>query len=162
MRILIVSDTHGRQEHLRQILPKVEPDEVWHLGDSEGYTNEIAQMAGVPCSFVAGNCDMFGASYLSDFMIKEVGKHRVYMCHGHKDSVKYGLDALAAVAKAQGCDIALFGHTHVPTYEEVKGITVVNPGSISLPRQDGRVPTYAVMNVDDDGEVRIGIVYKDW
>jgi predicted phosphodiesterase len=40
------------------------------------------------------------------------------------------------------------GHTHVPLIERGE-VTIVNPGSISQPRQEGHIPTYLVMNIEN-------------
>jgi predicted phosphodiesterase len=35
---------------------------------------------------------------------------------------------------------------------EMNGVFLVNPGSLTYPRQFGRVPTYVIMEVDEQGE----------
>ena len=40
---------------------------------------------------------------------------------------------------------------------EADGITIMNPGSISLPRQPGRIPTFATIDVDKEGELHFTI-----
>ena len=52
------------------------------------------------------------------------------------------------------CDIAMYGHTHRPFLEERGGITILNPGSLSYPRQEGRKPSYMIMYMEEDGSVR--------
>ena len=44
----------------------------------------------------------------------------------------------------------IYGHTHVPRMEMIKNVTIINPGSISYPRQRGRIPTYMILEVDKD------------
>ena len=39
-------------------------------------------------------------------------------------------------------DIVMFGHTHKPYFEQKDGITVLNPGSLAYPRQEGRKGSY--------------------
>ena len=48
--------------------------------------------------------------------------------------------------------IAMFGHTHKPYLERRGDLTVLNPGSLSFPRQEGRRPSYMLMDLDDEGE----------
>ena len=56
------------------------------------------------------------------------------------------------LGKENNADIVMFGHIHVPVVEKSDGVTIVNPGSISLPRNaDGR-PTYIVMNAEEGKE----------
>ena len=60
MRILIVSDTHGKHKNLKEILTRVKDiDLMIHLGDVEGGEEEIVQMAGCPVEMVSGNNDFF-------------------------------------------------------------------------------------------------------
>ena len=40
---------------------------------------------------------------------------------------------------ARKVDIVMFGHTHKPYFEQKDGITVLNPGSLAYPRQEGRI-----------------------
>ena len=51
--------------------------------------------------------------------------------------------------------IACFGHTHVPFCKEINGIIYVNPGSLSQPRQEGRKPSYALLEIDEEGRPSI-------
>lgn len=51
------------------------------------------------------------------------------------------------------------GHTHRPYLEQDKGITVLNPGSLSYPRQEGRKPSYMIMDLDRNGEAHFTINY---
>ena len=60
MKILIVSDTHGKHKNLKEILSREkEIDLMIHLGDVEGGEEEIIQMAGCPVEMVSGNNDFF-------------------------------------------------------------------------------------------------------
>ena len=52
-------------------------------------------------------------------------------------------------AQAKGCKIAMYGHTHMPLIENEDGILVINPGSLTYPRQRGRRPSYAVMQIEE-------------
>ena len=47
----------------------------------------------------------------------------------------------------------MFGHTHRPCVDFKDGVWLINPGSISLPRQESRRPTYIMMRVGRDGEI---------
>lgn len=46
----------------------------------------------------------------------------------------------------------MFGHTHKPYLETKDGVTILNPGSLSYPRQEGRRPSYMIMDIDEAGE----------
>ena len=56
-------------------------------------------------------------------------------------------------------DIVMCGHTHKPVVEIDHDITLINPGSISYPRQDNRRPSYVIMEIDREGEAHYTINY---
>ena len=64
------------------------------------------------------------------------------------------MDRLKAAAKERKAQIVIFGHSHMPYLQEEDGITFLNPGSISKPRQVSFEPTYAIMKLDDRGEMK--------
>ena len=60
MKILVVSDTHGRDERLEIIVEQEQPfDYLIHCGDVEGREFFIEALAECPCTIVAGNNDFF-------------------------------------------------------------------------------------------------------
>lgn len=50
-----------------------------------------------------------------------------------------------------GADFVCVGHTHQPYTLEVNGVTVINPGSVGLPRDGDPRAGYAVLSVTDAG-----------
>lgn len=158
MRILIVSDTHRRHTNLERVIRKIgHLDLVIHLGDAEGEEEEIASIVGCPLEIIAGNNDFF--SRLEKEKELQLGKYKVLLTHGHYYYVTVGTEQIIADAKARGKDIVMFGHTHRPYIEQEDGITALNPGSISFPRQEGRKPSYILMEIDRDGEAHYTINY---
>lgn len=152
MKVLIVSDTHGRDQYLYETLQKVKPiDLILHMGDFEGGDEDIKAIADCPVEFVSGNNDFFTREPKEKII--RIGKYVIMMTHGHRYSVNYSTDLIKEAAKQNGADIVMFGHTHVPLIEFKDGIWVINPGSISLPRQEGRIPTYIIMDIDSKGDV---------
>lgn len=136
MRALVLSDIHGEQTTLRWML-----EEVWKqvgpidayicLGDGvrdfdhmtsfiHGRDEHAAMYA------VAGNCD-FAPKYPLNAVIP-FGGLKVYLTHGHVHRVKSTLEYLQSAARAAGCDIALYGHTHVPNVEYTTPL-LLNPGA---------------------------------
>lgn len=158
MRVLIVSDTHGKHENLREIL-QAEPrfDKMIHLGDAEGCEDEIAVMADCPLEIVAGNNDFF--SMLEREKEIWVGKYKVLITHGHYYYVSAGIEDIKKEARGRGMDIVMFGHTHRPLIDKNGSVIALNPGSISYPRQDGRRPSYMIMEIDDNGDASFTIKY---
>lgn len=55
--------------------------------------------------------------------------------------------------RARNADIVMFGHTHRPYLERGRDITVLNPGSLSFPRQEGRKGSYMIMELQEDGQL---------
>ena len=153
-KILVVSDSHGRNNNIRRAIEREAPLEMLlHLGDVQGDEEEIGKNAPCPCVFVAGNCDLF--SDLPSETVVNVGTHRLFLTHGHGYQVFAGTGFLREEAQRRGCDFALFGHTHEPMIDfSDPDVTVLNPGSISLPRQQGRQPTYIVIEEDEHGNLR--------
>jgi putative phosphoesterase len=45
-------------------------------------------------------------------------------------------------------DFIIFGHTHVPMVHRVDGVTVINPGSCSQPRDQDRRGSYAILDLE--------------
>ncbi len=151
----MVSDSHGNNENVRKAIEKAgKIDYMFHCGDVGVNYTEVERMAGVLTYIVAGNCDS-GTGLLRENVI-HVGKHKIFMVHGHMQAVLAGLNILRYKALEEGCDIALYGHTHVPFLSEAQGdgdVTILNPGSISLPRQEDRKKTFAIIEIDDNDKV---------
>ena len=53
----------------------------------------------------------------------------------------------------------MFGHTHKPYLDVQEGLTVLNPGSLSYPRQEDRRPSYIWMEIDEEGKAHYEIRY---
>ena len=152
MRILVISDTHGDLQHLESILSEEDDfDMLLHCGDICGDEDRVRQM--VMCAFlgVAGNMD-FSGRFPRDRVVEAGGK-KIFMSHGHRLGVNFDTETLVSEAIAEGADIALYGHTHVPEIHTQQGIWVMNPGSLSYPRQRDRRPSYGVIEIGDDGSI---------
>ena len=158
--ILVVSDSHRNDQNLKDVLRRIGMiDILIHLGDAEGSEGMIQQYAGdgVQCYFVQGNNDFF-TSLPKDLVVK-LGRHRCLLTHGHYYGVNMGVEGLVDEAKQRGCDVAMFGHTHRPFLKTLEGVTCLNPGSISYPRQVDRRPSYMVINVNEAGDFDYHEVY---
>lgn len=81
------------------------------------------------------------------------------MTHGHTYGVSGGTDGIVEAARARGCEAVLFGHTHYPEIEMQEGILVINPGSLTFPRQRGRKFSYAVMEAEEGKDLQAEIRY---
>lgn len=158
---LIFSDSHGRIERTLEIISRYpQAEAVFHCGDIEGDADRLRQSTPHPVAIVRGNCD-----YISDLpqeIVTTFAGIKIAMCHGHRHAVYRGIDVLKYWALEKEADVVLFGHTHVPFLEQSSSLTVINPGSISKPRQEGHQPGYAVLEVDDHGEISVQMkFYRD-
>ena len=152
MKILIVSDTHGRNSGYLELLENMEKmDMVIHCGDVEGSEYLISESAGCKTVIVQGNNDYF--SDLPREMIVKLGKYKALVTHGHAYYVNMGHDHLVREAKKRKVDMVIYGHTHRPVISKENGILVLNPGSLTYPRQMERKYTYIIMEIDENGEV---------
>lgn len=158
MKILIVSDTHRRNDNYIKVLERVAPvDMVIHCGDIEGSEYLIAQSAGCPVQMVVGNNDFFSdLPREKEFM---VGKYKVWLTHGHNYLVSMGNANIKREARMRGVDIVMYGHTHKPMVDREGNLTAVNPGSLTYPRQEGRKPSFVIMDLDRKGEAHFTINY---
>ena len=68
---------------------------------------------------------------LADYMILYLEGHMIFVTHGHTWNTKN----LPPLKKG---DILLHGHTHIPVVEPIedKGIVYLNPGSLSIPKNN--------------------------
>lgn len=159
MRILVISDTHGRDTLLGRVLSEIggEPDMLVHCGDIEGHEAFYRKAVRCPVRMVPGNNDYF--SNMPREIQFEAGPHRVLLTHGHLYRVSLGLDYLVDEALARGVDVVMFGHTHRPLIEDFGGLMLINPGSLTYPRQENRRPSFIVMDTDENGKTEYNIHY---
>lgn len=158
MKILIVSDTHRNSDNFFKALDiEGHIDRVIHAGDVEGEEYFYYKEAGCPVEIVGGNND-----YFSDLPREKefsIGKYNVFLTHGHYYHVALGYEYLVEEGISRDVDIVIFGHTHRPVVEYVDGLTIINPGSLTYPRQQGRRPSYVIMDINASGEASYEIKY---
>lgn len=165
MKILVLSDSHGRMENAKAVLQKLEKqiNMVFHLGDHDQDAMALQSIfSSLPFHYVRGNND-YGRDTPSHKLVLAQGK-RILLTHGHKERVHYNLNTIAYWGEEQGADAVVFGHTHVPFHDDNGRVYLFNPGSISLPR-DGLTPTFGIITIEnariegavmeyDQGEIR--------
>ena len=153
--MLILSDTHGNLSGVEELLPLIaENDYVVHLGDGGADMRKARSLYPEKVYACAGNCDFYSPLPLDGEI--EVEGIKIYFCHGHRYGVKHHLYALAEEAKRRGCDIALYGHTHIAQITEVDGVTLINPGSLHYSMGKGGSYCYLVINKDKATSVLVG------
>ena len=149
MKVLVVSDSHGRHDLLRKAIGQEAPiDMLIHAGDIEGDLDKIlGPKREYEVHAVAGN--MYWGDSLEAADLFDMGGHKVFLTHGHRHGVSYTLANLREAAEDCGADVAIYGHTHMPALDEQNDIMLLNPGSVSKPRQAGLKKTYAVIMIND-------------
>ena len=158
MRILIASDIHGRLQaakKLDQLIVAYRPDRVILLGDYlyNGPRN------GVPSDYdplavssilnkharlivgIRGNCDSRVDESLLRFPLED---SRIVLHNGYRCDLVHGDLLTSNLLDVQRGDVVMFGHTHVYMLKKEEGVTYLNPGSISFPK-NGNPATYGVM-----------------
>lgn len=160
MKVLVVSDTHGKHLNLDRALQQESPIDMFiHLGDVEGGEEYIDAVVECEKHIVRGNNDFF--SILPREEEFYIGSKKVFITHGHNYFVSLDPEQIKEEGRARKSDIVMFGHTHRPYLDIEEDITVLNPGSLSYPRQEGRKGSYMVMELDEDGEVSYQEYYLD-
>ena len=149
-RIVVISDTHKDFFTLRKIVERhrQDTDLFLHLGDvEEDVRKRQALYPSLSIRRVRGNCDFGSKSKPVD--IVELGCARILFCHGHTMFVSAGTEYLENAAREAGCNVALYGHTHVSYCRYKDGLYVMNPGSPSSPR-DGKA-SYGIIDITETG-----------
>lgn len=163
MKLFIISDIHGSEYYLKEVMKMYEvekPDYFIILGDilyhgarnplPKGYNPpgiiELLNKYSNKIIAVRGNCDSEVDEMVLDFPIMSTysnllfNNHRILLTHGH-------IYNETNMMPLSDYDIVLSGHTHVLKAELVDNVYYLNPGSISLPKEDNP-HTYAI--IEDD------------
>ncbi len=159
MKLLIFADSHGRGIGMVAAIEREKPDGVIHLGDHAGDARDLQRIYPLlPIYRVRGNND-FDADVPLQAAIQP-DNVSIYITHGHRDRVSMmSWGRVPQNAREQGCRLAFFGHTHRMLLERVDGVTVCNPGSISLPR--GGPAGYARLTIENSRPVRLELLDED-
>lgn len=152
MKIMIASDIHGSEFYCSQLIQAYEregADRLLILGDVlyHGPRNDLprdyapkkviamlnAMKEDIYC--VRGNCDtevdqmVLEFPVLADYALIPAGDKMVYATHGHVYNEKN-------LPPMHTGDVLLHGHTHVPKCIEHENYVYMNPGSVSIPKED--------------------------
>ena len=152
MKWLIASDIHGSAYYCRKLLEafkKEGADRILLLGDIlyHGPRNDlprdyapkevIAMLNPLADSLlcVRGNCDtevdqmVLSFPILADYALIDAGKKLIFATHGHTFNSEH-------LPSVKAGDILLHGHTHIPACEEYENHIYINPGSVSIPKEN--------------------------
>lgn len=163
MKLFFMSDIHGSSYYLRKAIEAYERekcDYIIILGDAlyHGPRNSLPKeydpkaVAEVLNSHknniiaVRGNCDsevdqmLISYPMMSDYSVILYNNRRLFLTHGHI----YNKNNLLNIDKN---DVLIHGHTHIPLAEKEDGKIILNPGSISLPKNNNP-NSYAILEND--------------
>lgn len=154
MKLMIASDIHGDSTCTGALLERYRASGARRLillGDilyhgprnplPAGYApKEVISLLSQPevrdsLFCVRGNCDtevdqmVLPFPILADYAVLPVGERLIYLTHGHHFNEQQ-------LPPLQPGDILLYGHTHVPICHEEAACVCMNPGSVSIPKEN--------------------------
>ncbi len=156
MKIMFISDIHGIKTNLEKIKKKflefncnklVVLGDLYYIGPrnkmKDGYdiqyVKEFLESFKDKLICIRGNCDSEVDIMVSDFpIINElsmisIDEHDIYLTHGHLyNENNWNVEN----------SILIYGHFHIPFIKEKDNKLFINPGSISLPKDNN--PTYII------------------
>jgi hypothetical protein len=159
MKIMFISDIHGIKTNLlkvKEVFEKENCDKLVVLGDLYYIGPRNRMIEGYDITFVKdflnsfkdkliclkGNCDSEVDIMVSDFPIVNelslisVDNKDIYLTHGHiYNENNWNKENT----------ILIYGHLHIPFIKEIGNNTYINPGSISLPKENNK-PSYLIYN----------------
>ncbi|MDF2504690.1 phosphodiesterase [Clostridium sp.] len=151
-KLFFISDIHGSLYYLKKVLEIYESekadyiiilgDELYH-GPRNPLPKEYNPKAVVQLLntykdkiiAVRGNCDsevdemVLDYPMMATYSIVLYNGRRLFLTHGHV----YDKNKLPNLSSG---DAIIYGHTHVPLAEKQNDIFVINPGSISMPKEN--------------------------
>ncbi len=154
MKIMFLSDIHGSVKYAELAIKKFNEEEATHLvllGDLmyHGPRNPLPDeydpkvVADILNEYkekivaVRGNCDsevdqmLLNFPIMSDYTEILLNKNKVFATHGHI----YNKDNMPKLNKG---DIFIHGHFHIPMAQKIDDVYYLNPGSISLPKENSK------------------------
>jgi hypothetical protein len=152
MKLMIASDIHGSAYYCNQLIEaykREKPDKLLLLGDLlyHGPRNDlpkdyapkkvIEMLNGIKEELlcVRGNCDtevdqmVLEFPILAEYCILYIGNKMIFATHGHN----FNPTKTPLLKKG---DYLLNGHTHIPSYENKGDYIYLNPGSVSIPKEE--------------------------
>lgn len=151
MKYFIASDIHGSLYYAEKMVAafkREKANKMLLLGDilyhgprnnlPEGYApKEVIELLNPICDMilcVRGNCDaevdqmVLSFPIMAEYYIISDGGVDVFATHGHKFNEKN--------PPKTSFDVLLCGHTHVPKLTRYENFTYINPGSVSIPKEN--------------------------
>ena len=152
MKLLIASDLHGSAYYAKKLMETYKREgadrlvllgDILYHGPRNALPREYDPKQVIECLnplakevlCVRGNCDsevdqmVLAFPMMADYALLHVDGVSIFATHGHL----YHKDQLPPLPAGE---ILLHGHTHVPVCEQGEGYTYLNPGSLSIPKEN--------------------------
>lgn len=152
-KILIFSDSHGQNSNMKKIIGEEKPDLILHAGDFCCDVSEISKIANYYCF---GNNDTYydvssDEKFITEFEYEGL---KFIITHSHQfytflSSIENVKKNMLNYFKSKNPDVIIFGHSHIEDVSQIDQVLFINPGSITLPRNRERKPTYAVLRIEN-------------
>ena len=163
MKYLIASDIHGSAFYCEQLLKAYEKEgadrllllwDILYHGPRNDLPKDYAPKTVITMLnnikheiiCVRGNCDtevdqmVLEFPIMAEYALISNGRRMLFATHGHKMN-KDNLPML------KSGDILLNGHFHVPVCEEMGDYIYMNPGSVSIPKENS---AHSYMTMEDN------------
>ena len=163
MKLGVISDIHGSLTAFNEAtnflsdsdLILVAGDILYHGArnplpegyDTAGVVEKINQFSG-NLLMVKGNVDALVDDWVLPYPLPE---HSIIDDNGRRIVIYHGYQHQSETERIDfanrfGADILIYGHTHFPKLKKVKDLILLNPGSISLPKQESKQSTLAIID----------------
>ncbi|MDO4197619.1 MAG: phosphodiesterase [Erysipelotrichaceae bacterium] len=179
MKMFVGSDIHGSIYYAKKMIEAFEAEEcermlllgdVLYHGPRNDLPYEYAPKEVIALlneykeyiTCVRGNCEaevdqmVLDFEVMDDYKIIHNGKRDIFMTHGHN----YNQGNLPYLAHNM---ILLHGHTHIPALIELDKCIYMNPGSVSIPKNDS---CHSYMVIEDNRyiwkDLLSGEIYKEY
>lgn len=178
MKLLIASDIHGSAYYCQKLIDRYKEekaDKLILLGDIlyHGPRNDLPEEYDPKAVIsilneikeeiisVRGNCEaevdamVLSFPVLADYALLFVDNKTLFLTHGHK----FSKENMPPLKKG---DLFLSGHTHIPLFEKENGITFINPGSVSIPKENSPHSYITIENGILNFKTITGEIYKTY
>ncbi|MCT4543458.1 MAG: phosphodiesterase [Vallitalea sp.] len=152
MKLMVISDIHGSYYYINKALEKFreeEADYIILLGDilyhgprnplpkeyNPSKVSTVLNELKEKIISVRGNCDsevdqlVLEFPMMSDYNVLFYNNKRIFVTHGHLFNENN-------MPPLEDEDVLIHGHTHLPVAKKTNNKYILNPGSISLPKEN--------------------------
>lgn len=132
MKIAVISDSHYDASSIKLVKKYLSGvDVLIHCGDGVEDTKLLEKDFNGEIYSVRGNCDISN-KYPNERILDFMGT-KIFVTHGHMYNVKAEYNSIFYKGKEAEADIVLFGHSHRAMISNLESMTLMNPGSVTLP-----------------------------